>query len=123
MNKRSIKNIVLNGIMMVLLVGMGGCAHLPSDQSVPPSEAARLDRSLVRNAVTFDPGTELGAVVPDVSAPSLHAIWVDEHREGNRLVEAHREWLLDGQVLLLGIPKPTPKKRGERKNDETHNQP
>ena len=39
---------------------------------------------------------------------------VEEKIEGNRLIERHREWLIDGEVQLLGIPidlekrKPTP---------------
>lgn len=29
---------------------------------------------------------------------------VEEHIDGNRLIERHREWILEGDVQLLGIP-------------------
>lgn len=88
-----------------LLVCAMACAH---SQEVPVSEAdaARLNKRLVREAVVFEPGTKEGAVVPDLSAPQLRAIWVPERVENNRLIEAHREWLLEGEVGLLGVPKP-----------------
>ncbi len=112
----------IRGMWIVLGIGLSACAHTEPNGAVPINEAARLERVLIRNSVTFDPGTEQGAVVPDVSAPSLHAVWVEEHREGNRLIEGHREWLLDGQIVLLGIPKSAPNKKGDPKNDETDSQ-
>lgn len=80
-----------------------GCASAPS-KDVPPDKELKLDRELVRNAVIYDPGTKNGAVVPEVSAPRLHAIYVPETRNGNRIDEAHRAWVLEGDVTILGIP-------------------
>ena len=80
------------------------CAHaLPSP--VLPSDAARIDRHLVRDTVVYEPGAKDGAVIPDVSAPQLRAVMVEERIEGNRLIERHREWILEGDVSLLGIPQ------------------
>lgn len=80
------------------------CAHnRPSD--VSPEEAARFDRNLVRETVVFEANTKSGATVPDVSSPQLRAVWIPERVEGNRLIEAHREWILEGDVSILGIPK------------------
>jgi len=87
-----------------VLCSVVGCAHQPIE-SVSKEEAARIDRRLVRNAVNFAPGSESGAVVPDVSSPCLQAEIVDEKIEGNRLIEKHREWTLGCDVRLLGIPK------------------
>jgi hypothetical protein len=72
---------------------------------VSPEEAARINHKLVRNAVTFGPGADNGAVVPDVSAPCLRAELVPEHLEdsGRTLIEKHREWHLNCDVQLLGI--------------------
>lgn len=81
-----------------------GCAHKSADK-VSPEQAAKLEQNLVRDAVVFEVGTKDGAVVPEISAPRLRAIWVGERIEGNRLIEAHREWILEGDVTLLGIPK------------------
>lgn len=88
----------------ILAVGAGACAA-PAVNDATPEQAARIDRKLVKNAVVFEPGTKEGAVIPEISAPSLRAIWIEEKREGNRLIEAHREWILEGDVSLLGIPK------------------
>lgn len=69
---------------------------------------------LVRNAVTYGPGAEAGAMVPDVSSPCLRAELVPEHREdnGRKLIEKHREWRLDCDVQFLGISKPGGKSNG-----------
>lgn len=87
------------------LVLLSGCAHKSVD-SVGTPDAARIDRKLVRSAVVFDPGAEDDAVVPDVSSPRIRAVIIPEHIDdnGTRLVERHREWLLDGSVVLLGTP-------------------
>ncbi|MGK5083426.1 hypothetical protein WDW37_08965 [Bdellovibrionota bacterium FG-1] len=66
---------------------------------------AKLGTDAVQEAVVFEPGTKDGAVVPEISAPSLRAIIVEERIEGNRLIERHREWILEGDVQLIGIPK------------------
>lgn len=60
---------------------------------------------IVQDAVVFEPGTKDGATVPELSSPSLWAVMVEEKIEGNRLIEKHREWILQGEVQLLGIPK------------------
>lgn len=65
----------------------------------------KLSPEVVQGAVTFEPGTKDGAVVPEISAPRLRAIWVPEKIDGNRLIEAHREWEMLGEPQLLGIPK------------------
>ena len=91
-------------VSLVLLLGLGACAA-PAVNDATPEQAARIDRKLVKDAVVFEPGTKEGAIIPEISAPSLRAIWVEEKRDGNRLVEAHREWILEGNVSLLGIPK------------------
>lgn len=81
-----------------------GCAH-SKVAPVSEDEAARIDRVLVKDAVVYEAGAKEGAVVPDISAPRLRAIWVPERIENGRLIEAHREWLLEGDVTILGIPK------------------
>ncbi|MCM0606261.1 MAG: hypothetical protein KA715_09235 [Xanthomonadaceae bacterium] len=82
-----------------------GCAHTRSQEVVPPDEAARLSRQLVRESVVFETGAKAGAVVPEISAPQLRAVMIPEKIENNRLIEAHREWILEGDVSLLGIPQ------------------
>jgi len=101
MDRSKILIAVLASASAVLAVG---CAHAPVN-NVSPDEAARINRKLVRNAVSFGPGAEVGAVVPDVSAPCLRAEVVPETVSSNRLVEKHREWVLDCDVRLLGIPE------------------
>lgn len=92
------------------LILLSGCAHKAADP-VSSSDAARIDRKLVRDAVVFEPGTEDGATIPEVSSPRIRAILVPEHIDdnGTRLVESHREWLLDGSVVLLGTPSASKK--------------
>jgi hypothetical protein len=90
--------------MIAAIIGCEGCATHPVN-NVTVDQAAKLDRQLVKDAVVYEPGTESGAVVPEISAPRLRAILVPEHVEGSRLVEAHREWVLEGDVSILGIPK------------------
>lgn len=92
-------------IWILVVLGVSGCAH-KAPVPVSEEEAARLNRSLVREAVVFEPGSEQGAIVPDVSSPRLRAKWIEERRENNHLIEAHREWFLEGDVVLLAIPKP-----------------
>ncbi len=89
---------------LISLLGLGACAA-PAVNDATPEQAARIDRKLVKDALVFEPGTKEGAIIPEISAPSLRAIWVEEKRDGNRLLEAHREWILEGDVSLLGIPK------------------
>jgi hypothetical protein len=84
-------------------IGVGCATSKPPE--VTPDQAAKLDRKLVKEAVIYEPGTEQGAVVPEISAPRLHAIAIPEHIENGRLVEKHREWILEGNVSILGIPK------------------
>lgn len=92
------------GIMLSMItLGCAGCAHGRAE-NVAPEDAARINRKLVRNAVSFGPGAEDGAVVPEVSSPCLRAEMVPERTETNRLIEKHREWVLDCDVRLLGIP-------------------
>lgn len=91
-------------IVMSLAFASAGCAHSKMS-SVSEAEAAKLDRKLVRDSVVYESGTKDGAVVPEISAPGLRAVWVEERREGNRLIEGHREWVLEGDVMILGIPK------------------
>ena len=96
-------------------INLMGCAHTPA-APVPQAEAAKLDRTLVRDAVVYESGAKDGAVVPEISAPRLRAVWVAERVENNKLIEAHREWLLEGDVSILGIPAPTPDKvKGKHK--------
>lgn len=97
-------------IWMVVPMGFGACAA-PAVNDAKPEQAARIDKKLMKDAVVFEPGTKEGAVVPEISAPSLRAVWVPEKIEGNRLVEAHREWILEGDVSLLGIPNTKAAKR------------
>lgn len=86
------------------LLACFGCAGKPV-AAVAEGDAARIDRTLVRETVVYESGAKDGAVVPDVSAPRLRAIWVPERQENGRLIEAHREWTLEGDVAILGIPK------------------
>lgn len=85
------------------MVALVGCAH--SRGGVSESEALKLDRKLVKEAVIYGPGTKDGSVVPEVSMPGLRVEMIEERREGNRLIERHREWILEGDVTILGIPK------------------
>lgn len=94
-----------------------GCAHL-RNASETAMEAARLDPVLVRETVVFESGTKDGAIVPEISAPRLRAVWVPERLEGNRLIEAHREWFLEGDVTILGIPRAA-KSGAARKQEST----
>jgi hypothetical protein len=96
-----------------MTIGLMGCAHTPA-ATVPQAEAAKLDRNLVRDAVVFESGAKDGAVIPEISAPRLRAVWIPERVENNRLIEAHREWLLEGNVSILGItPSKSEKKKGK----------
>ena len=81
---------------------MVSCAH--REAKVDPKDAARLEPQLVRETVVYGPGSEQGAVVPEISAPRLKAEWISERVENGRLIEAHREWLLEGDVVILGMP-------------------
>lgn len=90
---------------MPIVLLLAGCSH---GRAGPGGESgARLKQEIVREAVVFEPGTKDGAVIPEISAPSLRAMIVEEKIEGNRLIEKHREWILEGDVQLLGIPKDT----------------
>lgn len=91
-------------MMLAVLVVTAGCAHESAIEK-EEKEASRFNRKLVKEAVVFEPGTESNAVVPDISAPRLRAIWIPERVENGKLIEAHREWLLEGDVSILGIPK------------------
>jgi hypothetical protein len=90
---------------MILITG---CSHgrvaIEAD-----AHSVRLGPDVVQGAVIFEPGTKVGAVVPEISAPHLRAIWVAEKVEGTRLIEAHREWQMEGEAQILGIPKETKK--------------
>jgi len=94
-------NVFMVAAALVMTVG---CAHESAIEK-EEKEASRFNRKLVKEAVVFEPGTESNAVVPDVSAPRLRAIWVPEKIDNGKLIEAHREWLLEGDVSILGIPK------------------
>ena len=87
-----------------------GCSHSQT-RPVSEDEAVRLDRTLVKDSVVYEVGAKDGAVVPDISAPRLRAIMVPEHQENGRLIEAHREWALEGDVAILGTPKPQRKSK------------
>ena len=89
----------------IMLAGLCGACASARPKDVSPDQAAKLDRQLIRDAVVFEPGTKDGAIVPEISAPRLRAILVPDTRIGNRLVEKHREWILDGDVSILGIPR------------------
>jgi hypothetical protein len=91
-------------LIVIMAVTMWGCSH---GRAVRPDgeSPSRLGPDVMREAVVFEAGTKDGAVVPEISAPSLHAVIVEEKIEGNRLIERHREWILEGEVQLLGIPK------------------
>ncbi len=91
-------------LSLAITVAFVGCAHGQTNP-VSEDEAARIDRTLVKETVVYEPGSKDGAVVPDISAPRLRAIWVPERQENGRLIEAHREWTLEGDVTILGIPK------------------
>lgn len=105
-------------ISLIITISAAGCAHVQT-QEVSARDGAKLDRKLVRDAVVFEDGAKDGAVVPEVSSPQLRAIMVPERVENNRLIEAHREWILDGDVAILGIPrsiaKPTVKQIGGKR--------
>jgi hypothetical protein len=102
-------------ISLLTAINVVGCAHVPVGGS-SASEAVKLDRKLVRDAVVFEDGAKDGAVVPEISSPQLRAIMIPERVENNRLIEAHREWVLDGDVSILGIPRDQTKQyRGKRK--------
>ena len=103
-------------LSVLLTVSVFGCAHSkPVDEEVSPSDAAKFNRKLVRESVVFESGAKEGAVVPEVSAPRLRAMIVPERVENNRLIERHREWILDGEVTLLGIPDEKPPIGGKHK--------
>lgn len=93
-------------IILIMITNTVGCAHV-QPQEVAARDAAKLDRKLVRDAVVFEDGAKDGAVVPEISSPQLRAIMIPERVENNRLIEAHREWVLDGDVAILGIPHST----------------
>jgi hypothetical protein len=98
------------------LVVLGACAH-SKPEVVTEEEAARLDPKLVRESVVFETGTRDGAAVPEISAPRLRAVWVPETitDNGKKVVESHREWVLEGDPIILGIPKNSPSKSKEGK--------
>lgn len=83
---------------------MSACSH-GGAAGAGREDRAKIEPEVVREAVVFEPGTKDGAVVPEISAPNLRAIIVEEKIDGNRLIERHREWILEGDVQLLGIPK------------------
>ncbi len=83
---------------------LSSCAHGPFGSS-KRSDGVKLSPEVVEGAVTFETGTKDGAVIPEVSSPRLRAVIVEEKIENNRLIERHREWILEGEVQLLGIPK------------------
>ncbi len=91
-------------LAVALVISAIGCAHNSSFET-DENKALKFDRKLVREAVVFENGTQNGAVVPEISAPRLRALWIPEKKENGRLIEAHREWLLEGDVSILGIPK------------------
>ena len=97
------RNFIKISVVAISMVSVG-CAHKQVNQ-VSEEDAARIDRTLVKETVVYEPGSKDGAVVPDVSAPRLRAVWVAERQENGRLIEAHREWILEGDVAILGIPK------------------
>jgi hypothetical protein len=87
------------------LTGLWACAHGDHGSGgARGGDGLTLGNEVVQGAVTFEPGAKEGAVVPEVSSPQLRAVIVEERIEGNRLIERHREWQLDGHVQLLGIP-------------------
>jgi len=94
-----------NLLVVLLAVVSEGCVHKEVG-TVSPDQAARIDRKLVREVVTFGPGANEGAVIPDLSSPCLHADVVPEHKEdgGRVLVEKHRRWHLQCDAQILGIP-------------------
>ncbi len=95
---------------------LASCAHnKPTDETISPENAAKFNRKLVRESVVFEDGARDGAVVPNVSAPRLRAVIVPEHIENNRLSEKHREWILEGDVSLLGIPNEKPIQNGGKR--------
>lgn len=91
-------------LIPIIAAALASCSHSRPSESVPPEEAAKLNRKLVRESVVFESGAKDGAVVPEISAPQLRAVLVPERIENNRLIESHREWVLEGDVSLLGIP-------------------
>lgn len=87
--------------VVAITAALVGCAH-GQTSSVEPEDAAKLDRKLVKDAVVFDPGTKDKAVVPEIAAPGLRAVFVARHLEGPRhLVGEHVDWFLDGDVSIL----------------------
>ncbi|GEM_PF-1949764 len=109
-----LRKFIIQFCLVAPLVGVIGCAHQKPNPTV--NEAAKFDRNLVRESVSFEDGAKEGAIVPEVSAPRLKAIWVPEKIDasGTRLIEAHREWILEGDIILLG----TPQKETVRKNKQ-----
>lgn len=89
---------------MPILLLCTACAHRGAVKEGYQNQS-KLDSEVVQEAVVFEHGSKDGAVVPEISAPSLRAVMVEERIEGNRLIERHREWILEGEVQLLGIPK------------------
>lgn len=89
---------------MPLIVLLSACAQGRAAGEKHGSDV-KLSSDVVQGAVIFEPGTKDGAVVPEISAPQLRAVMVEESIVGNRLVERHREWILDEKVQFLGIPK------------------
>ena len=97
--------LFMNSVVVISLVSFGGCAHKTVD-AVSSDQAARIDRKFIKDSVTYGPGAEDGAVIPEVSSPCLHAEVVPEHLEsgGHVLVEKHRQWHLQCDSQILGIP-------------------
>lgn len=103
---------------MPLIVLLSGCAQGRA-AGEKQGDSIKLSPEVVQGAVTFEPGTKDGAVVPEISSPRLRAIWVPEKIEGNRLIESHREWEMIGEPQLLGIPKDA-KKKTEKASGGSH---
>ena len=102
-------------LVIVFAWSLSSCSHGQNSNDVSPEQAAKIDRKLVRDAVVFEQGTKDGAIVPELSAPRLRAVWVAEKVENNRLIEAHREWILEGEINILGIPSvPTENKKRKK---------
>ena len=85
--------ILKMNLACAFLMAAAACAH-ESVNSVSDAEASRIDRTLVKDTVVYEPGAKEGAVVPDISAPRLRAIEVAERIENGRLIEKHREWIV-----------------------------
>ena len=110
----SFLQISRNSLCVFGLLGLAACAHTSASR-VDTTDAVKLDKKLVRESVIFEADAKNGAVVPEISAPRLRAVWIPERTENDRLVEAHREWILDGDVTILGIPHSQPKSIGVKK--------